>query len=456
MFGLFRQVGTEAVLGAVISSVSRGKGEPRVYKLSSDAFDLVLRIVECTRPGEAIRVEWFRLIGVSDEGVGLILRAYDLFSRRAHENEIKRLICALKPLDFELLSLFFHLLKNHYDQRLVPLDATTAREQELAARHKASVPPEQHVTPKHLMEALSCCIAGCGELKNYIVQRTRMPLFSGFQRISWDPDIGADVCTSKKTIMVSLRNEDRQRPEAAVPGRDSLLDKLRSGDTSSFYGSYESVSNLCTASVSMEEQQPLPQGKRKRRDGTGGGRRENLERSFVPEISKKLEAYASALKANGIEPTAHALYSLDYVPKEAIDRLSSKQMVDVVKSRNELDSACKQEERRISKNKTLRPCFEMPVLRAPINGYVFEKDVNRNKVTSVAATLCRSCGCTFDFSLRLAYANGYERSFSSNYFLLSTELLVDVVTQPNDDYCMLHAVSSAGGRDSSAALRDKA
>ena len=131
------------------------------------------------------------------------------------------------------------------------------------------------------------------------------------------------------------------------------------------------------------------------------------ESTFVGAIAHKLRAYAEALRTAGIEPTRSALLSLDSVPKAQLERLTAKESIAISRARNELDAECKKEERRIAKAKTTRPCYDRPLQRAPICGYVFEKDSNRNKSTSVAATLCRSCGCTFDFSLRLAWAQGY-------------------------------------------------
>jgi len=438
---LLRQISTEAVLSAVIASVSSGKSEPRVYQLSNDTYDVILRIVESTRPSEAIQVSWFRLIGVSHAGIGVMLSIYELFRARAHENDIKRLVRTLRPLDFELYSLFFHLLKRHSDHRLIPLDATTAREQELTMRHRMGIASDSPI-PAHLMQAVFCSIAACGELKNYIVQRTRAPLFCGVMHVAWDDDKQRVICTSKKTILGRARNEDRVR-SSDKSGEPEYMKRLRAGDTSTFYGGYQLVSKLIRLPprTSGAEDHPLHQpitptpelfhddeddeeenedtttmektpskpttNNNKRARKRDGGRRENLERSFVSDITDKLRVYSDTLRTHGIDPTAHALYSLECVPKETLDKLSEREIETIEQARTELDAECKKEERRIFRLKTDRPCFEMPVTSTPICGYILEKDSSKTRNSSVAVTLCRSCGCTFDFSLRLNYANGY-------------------------------------------------
>jgi hypothetical protein len=458
MRGIFRQIDTEAVLVAVISSVSMGRGEPRVFRVSDDTFDLILHIVESTRPGEPIRVEWFRLIGVSEPGLRILLSIHELFRRRSHENDIKELVRTLKPLDRELLSLFFHFLCCHSDQRLIPLDAYTARQQELSARHRVSAPVTMERLPAHLTMAVCCSIAGCNESKNYIVQRTGNCLFSGFMRLPYDNDNHRLMCSSKKTILLQSRNEDRRR--AGNEGVPLFIERLRRGDISSFYGSYEPLSKLVRlppgtsesdALIDDENENPFeasadaPTGAAKKAKRRDGSRRDSLVHSFVPEIAEHLATYQAALHKFDIAPTLHALYSLDYVPKIDMDRLSIKQIEEIEASRTELDIECKKEERRIFRLKTVRPCFEMSVTEAPIMGFVFEKDSSRSKNASFAATVCPSCACVFDFSTKLCYANGYEASFtlssaSSTYSLppACTSLRIARRNSPISCSCIVH------------------
>jgi hypothetical protein len=440
--GLFRQINTEAVLGSVISAMIRRQGnaaaaaattagsstsspsdEPSVYQLSHDAFDLVLRVVESTTPGEPVQLQWFRVIGVTEHGIQVLTLIYDHFRRRSHENEIKNLVRTLGALDFELLSMFFHFLKKHSDQRLIPLDRHSALEQELALRHRHVIPPSVAQVPLHLMQACVCSIASCNELKNYVSSKTRRPLFGGLLRVAYDYDRHQLICISKKTILVRSRNEDRcannqytslldDGDDAANRNLPEFLQRLKHGDTSGLYGRFEYISKLIR----------LPQGtvtetaaKSNIKTATIGAvsavkkdvaRRENLERSLIPEIFERLNMYADKLREYKVDPSPGALYSLDYVARDVVARLSQMQLDDLERARSEIDLTCKKEERRIFRLKVERPCFEMPVLMVPICGYIFEKDSSRNRNASIAATLCRSCGSVFDYSLRLGYANG--------------------------------------------------
>jgi protein tyrosine phosphatase (PTP) superfamily phosphohydrolase (DUF442 family) len=416
--GCLRSIGTETTLLSIIASMSAGLSSPCVYHLSPDAFDLILRVVESTRPGEPIQVRWFELIGVSDAGVALLLSAYDMFRRRAHENEIKRQIRSLSPLDFELLSIFFHLLKAHSDQRLIPLDTRTAQEQELTARHRAGIKSLTQPIPVHQISAAICSIVGCNELKNYVVQRTHAPLFCGFPKTAWNQHRLCYVCTNKKTVLVRERNADRMFSQIMTPGQPEewLRRLMEEMDTSGFYGCYAPVEELLRlppgtintpefkqAQIYLNMQHSTPT--LKRRETTG--RRDNLEHSFAPEISKRCKRLEELLRQFGIEPNSHVLYSLEYAPKERLEKLTESQFQQLEGARSQLDAECKKEERRIWALKTRLPCYELPIQYAPICGYVLEKDSQKNKSSSVAATLCRSCGCTFDFSLKLNWANGY-------------------------------------------------
>jgi hypothetical protein len=404
--------------------VAKGHSEPRIYNLSEDLFDLVLRIVGTTRPNEAIQLRWFSLIGVSKAGVDILVKSYDLFRQRAHETEVKNIIRSLHPLDFELFSLFFHLLRKHSDHRVLPLDSRIARDQELAMRHRVSVSPTALVTPHHLLTALCCNISACNEAKNYIVQKTKQPLFTGFHGIAWDTDMLEYICTSKKTILVRARNEDKKKAKPRKTNEPRYLELLRRGDTSTLFGYYEKISNLLRLPKGINGSEgDVIQYRRRGQEGEKEGdenqdetshifhkrnirRRENLERTYVKEIVTKLESYTNDLKEHNLPVNQSTLNSLANVPEDVWSQLSERQTRYIEESRAELDSQCKQEERRISRLKTERPCYQMPLMHAPICGYILEKDSNKAKHSSMALTLCPSCASTMDFSIRLSYANG--------------------------------------------------
>ena len=415
--GLLRQISTESVLLSIIASLSQTNTKsPCVYHLSPDAFDLVLHVVESTRPGESIQTRWFKMIGVSDLGVSAVLQVCEMFRRRAHENDIKKHLRALGNLDFELLHIFFHLLRMHNDQRLIPLDEPTAHEQELSVRHRSGVYDASQPIPAHQACAVMCSIAGCNELKNYVVQRTHSPLFTGFPKVAWRQDRLCYICTNKKTILVRERNADRLQLHYMQPGDHPLwMERLLAGDTSRLYGEFAPVEKLIRLPpgttnspefkqlqgfLGMEHTKPLS----RKRDTMG--RRDNLEHSFAPEILTRIEGLKKLLKEMGIEPNAHILYSLEYVPKDKLQSLSDDQLQDLEHARAQLDAECKKEERRIFTLKTRLPCYELDVQMAPLVGYLLEKDMQKNRSTSLVAAICQSCGCTYDFTRKLTWAQG--------------------------------------------------
>jgi hypothetical protein len=415
--GLLRQIGTESVMLSIIASLSQSDAKtPCVYHLSPDAFDLVLFVVESTRPGEPIQVRWFKMIGVSDLGVSTMLQVYDMFCRRSHENDIKKHLRALGNLDFELLHVFFHLLRMHNDQRLIPLDEPTAHEQELSVRHRSGVHRADDPIPAHQAAGVMCSIAGCNEFKNYVVQRTHSPLFTGFPKLAWRQDMLEYICTNKKTILVRERNADRLLLHYRQIGeKPQWLTRLLSGDMSRLYGEFAPVDKLIRLPpgttnsaeflelqkfLHMEHSKPLC----RKRDTMG--RRDNLEHSFSPEILSRISILKKLLQEMGIEPNAHILYSLEYVPKDKLQALSDDQLLELEQARGMLDAECKKEERRIFTLKTRLPCYELPVQMAPLVGYLLEKDSQKNRSTSLVAGICRSCGATYDFTRKLSWANG--------------------------------------------------
>jgi hypothetical protein len=410
--GLLRQISTESVTLSIITSLSEPDAKsPCVYHVSPDCFDLILRVVESTRPGEPIQVRWFKMIGVSDASVSSMLQVYEMFRKRSHENDIKKRLRALGNLDFELLHIFFHLLRTHNDQRLIVLDSVTAQEQEMSLRHRSGLYHAHEELPMHQSVAVTCSIAGCNELKNYVVQRTHAPLFTGFVKLAWRQDRQMYVCTSKKTILVRERGTDRLLVRDLEPGEhEPWLQRLLEGDQSQLYGEFAHVQKLVRlppGTVNSAEFKELQQflgmdyctPMARKRDTMG--RREGLEHSFSPEILKRIKALRDRMEELGIQANTHMLYSLEFVPKDKMDALKTEEVQDLEHLRSQLDAECKKEERRVFTWKTRVACYEASVQMAPLIGYVLEKDSAKNKATSLVVGLCRSCGVAFDFTRKL-------------------------------------------------------
>jgi hypothetical protein len=86
----------------------------RIYRLSRDLVEYVLYLVQSVPPGSPVRYEWLRDIGVSEHGVARTRLAYHLWRDRAFESQVEACLCQLDRMDYELLSVFFFLLRDHY------------------------------------------------------------------------------------------------------------------------------------------------------------------------------------------------------------------------------------------------------------------------------------------------------------------------------------------------------
>lgn len=99
---------------AARAAMPRERGPRMIYRLSPMLVDFLLFYVEGIWPGETVRYAWLSEIGVSDRGVALMRRANELWRDRAFEPQVESCLHQLNRMDYELLSVFFYLLRDHY------------------------------------------------------------------------------------------------------------------------------------------------------------------------------------------------------------------------------------------------------------------------------------------------------------------------------------------------------
>lgn len=399
IYGIFRNIEIARILSAIMTEGKNSKHfdlktssasppeKPKtmVYRLSKCVVEAMLHYIEAIRPGSKITLKWFKDIGISDDGISKLLQINDKFIRREPTLEITRLVKDLGRMDYELMALFFYMLRRHYSARLIPLDENFALAQEEAIRKRNMVPIGETI-PEHLLHGFNCSILGCNELKSFVVQEIGTTEWYGNERTVWDEARQKLFCASKKTILGKGRNEEKV--DEFIDTEPEWIVKARLPNWQDyFYGGMEDFDGILASASQIQSYR--------------------TDRHKTQEKLKVFIDYVSSTKLCSNREEAINLV-LEKPSQELLNSMNPTEADLLLNIIKELERSGKKLSKRVWKLKYRWPCYELPVTEVLLRGYVYEKDKIKEKEASHGVTICPSCGAITRFSIDMYGTNGFH------------------------------------------------